>query len=291
MDRVLTLVLHAHLPYVRHPEHEQFLEENWLFEAITETYLPLLQFIEGWRREGIRAPITLTLSPTLCSMLQDSLLRERYVGHLNRLIELAEKEVHRTHWEKPYNQIAQFYFERLSGCRELYHARQMDLIGAFGELQNAGAIEIITCAATHAVLPLLSSHPSSIRAQLLVARDHYQTCFGHAPRGIWLPECAYYEGLEVFLEEAGLAWFIVDTHGVLHARPKPRYGMFAPIFTENGVAVFRRDLGLSQTGLEPGRGLSGGPTISGLLQGHWFRCGFRLCQTVFADQSARFYRH
>jgi 1,4-alpha-glucan branching enzyme len=242
MDGYLALVLHAHLPYVRHPEHAQFLEENWLFEAITETYLPLLQFIEGWRREGIRAPITLTLSPTLCSMLQDSLLRERYVGHLNRLIELAEKEVHRTHWEKPYNQIAQFYFERLSGCRELYHARQMDLIGAFRELQNAGAIEIITCAATHAVLPLLSSHPSSIRAQLLVARDHYQTCFGHAPRGIWLPECAYYEGLEVFLEEAGLAWFIVDTHGVLHARPKPRYGMFAPIFTENGVAVFGRDL-------------------------------------------------
>src|SRR5437763_10994476 len=99
MQGYLALVLHAHLPFVRHPEHERFLEENWLFEAITETYLPLLQLIEGWQREGIRASITLTLSPTLCSMLQDSLLRDRYVGYLERLIELAEKEVHRTLWE------------------------------------------------------------------------------------------------------------------------------------------------------------------------------------------------
>jgi len=32
----LALVLHAHLPFVRHPEHERFLEEDWFFEAMTE---------------------------------------------------------------------------------------------------------------------------------------------------------------------------------------------------------------------------------------------------------------
>ena len=37
----LCLVLHTHLPFVRHPEEEYFLEENWLFEAITETYIPV----------------------------------------------------------------------------------------------------------------------------------------------------------------------------------------------------------------------------------------------------------
>src|SRR5437870_5853315 len=95
----LALVLHAHLPFVRHPEHEKFLEENWLFEAITETYIPLLQMLEGWRRQEMEGPLTLTLTPTLCSMLQDSLLQDRYARHLNELIELAEKEVLRTHWE------------------------------------------------------------------------------------------------------------------------------------------------------------------------------------------------
>ena len=47
------LVLHAHLPFVRHPEHEKFLEESWLFEAVTETYIPLIQILEGWRRDGM----------------------------------------------------------------------------------------------------------------------------------------------------------------------------------------------------------------------------------------------
>src|SRR5204863_2339934 len=90
------LVLHAHLPFVRHPEHERFLEESWLFEAITETYLPLLTIMDGWHRDGMESRLTLTLSPTLCVMLRDPLLKERYARHLDSVIELAEKELHRT---------------------------------------------------------------------------------------------------------------------------------------------------------------------------------------------------
>ena len=44
------------------------------------------------------------------------------------------------------------------------------------------------------------------------------------------------------MQEANIRWFIIDTHGVLHARPRPRYGVFAPIFTPNGIAAFGRDL-------------------------------------------------
>ena len=80
----LSLVLHAHLPFVRHPEHEKFLEESWLFEAITETYIPLLQILDGWRRDGMDAPLTLSLSPTLCAMLLDPLLCERYAAASER---------------------------------------------------------------------------------------------------------------------------------------------------------------------------------------------------------------
>jgi len=92
MSGYLSIVLHAHLPFVRHPEHEKFLEESWLFEAVTETYLPLIQIIQGWRRDRLPARITLSLSPTLCSMLLDPLLRERYAKHLDGLIDLAEKK-------------------------------------------------------------------------------------------------------------------------------------------------------------------------------------------------------
>jgi 1,4-alpha-glucan branching enzyme len=78
MQGYLSLVLHAHLPFVRHPEHEKFLEENWLFEAITESYLPLLDMFEGWLRDGIERAIC--LSPTLCAMLR--VAQDRYVRHL-----------------------------------------------------------------------------------------------------------------------------------------------------------------------------------------------------------------
>src|SRR5439155_13080595 len=241
MAGYLSLVLHAHLPFVRHPDHEKFLEENWLFEAMTESYIPLIQVMDNWLRDGMKTRLTLTLTPPLCSMLLDPLLQDRYVRHLNCLIELAEKETHRTQWEAASRPLSEMYYRRFTGIRDTYFGCNRDLVGAFRKFQDLGRLEIITCAATHALLPLLANHPPSIRAQILTARDHYRGCFGRDPRGVWLPECAYAAGVETVLQEANIRWFITDTHGVLHARPRPRYGVFAPIFTPNGIAVFGRD--------------------------------------------------
>jgi 1,4-alpha-glucan branching enzyme len=241
MEGYFAMVLHAHLPFVRHPEYPKFLEENWLFEAITETYIPLLDVMEGWLADGMETRLTLSLTPTLCSMLLDPLLRERYARHLDGLIELAEKETHRTYWEKPFRPLAKMYLERFQHAKRTWEKYEGNLVAAFRKFQELGKIEIITCAATHALLPLLESHPQSVRAQVLVARDHYRTCFGVDPRGIWLPECAYVAGVEEVLKEANIRWFVTETHGVLYARPQPRYGTYAPIYTANGVAAFGRD--------------------------------------------------
>jgi 1,4-alpha-glucan branching enzyme len=241
MQGYLSIVLHAHLPFVRHPEHEKFLEESWLFEAVTETYLPVIQILEGWQRDQIEAKLTLSLSPTLCAMLLDPLLRSRYERHLNGLIDLAEKEIHRTHWDRAYRELAWMYHHKFSLARETWRHHGGNLIAAFKKFQDAGRIEIITTAATHGLLPLMSTHLPSIRAQILTARDHYAGCFGRDPRGVWLPECAYAEGVEKYLQEANIRWFILDTHGLLHSRPRARFGTFAPIFTPNGIAAFGRD--------------------------------------------------
>ena len=242
MQGYLSLVLHAHLPFVRHPEHERFLEENWLFEAITDTYVPLLRIMESWSEEGMQAPLSLTLSPTLCTMLMDPLLQSRYRRHLDDLIDLAKKELQRTLWERPVQELAFFYRERFEVVRDYYDGCQGDLIGKFRKLQDQGRLEILTCSATHAVLPLLAEHHPSLRAQILAACDHYRGCFGRDPEGIWLPECAYVEAIEPVLQEAKLRWFITETHGLLHANPPPRYGIFAPILTPTGLAFFSRDL-------------------------------------------------
>src|SRR6202011_4966323 len=87
----LALILHAHLPFVRHPEHEHFLEEDWLFEAITETYIPLLQMMQRLVNDNVRFKLTMSLTPTLCAMLRDELLRKRYIRHVDLLIDLAAR--------------------------------------------------------------------------------------------------------------------------------------------------------------------------------------------------------
>ncbi len=238
----LALILHAHLPYVCHPEHPEFLEEEWLFEAITETYLPLLRILETLHAEGAPVRLTLSLTPTLCTLLRDPLLQERYLAYLGRGIALAELELGRTGHAPQVQALARFYRERFAESRCLYENRwQRDVVGAFGRLQEAGVLEIITCAATHGFLPLMAHYPEAVRAQIFIARDHYEETFGRAPRGIWLPECGYVAGVEKTLAEADLRWFVLDSHGLLHAQPRPRSAIYAPCYTPAGPAAFARD--------------------------------------------------
>src|SRR6185436_12259643 len=169
MQGYFSLVLHAHLPFVRHPEHARFLEESWLFEAITETYIPLLQLLETWERDGLEVKLTLSLTPTLCSMLEDPLLQQRYARRLDELIELAGKEMERTVREPVFHELSMFYHGKLLLVRAFLHSRNHNLLGAFRGLQDRGRLEIMTSAATHALLPFLAQHSPSLRAQILIA--------------------------------------------------------------------------------------------------------------------------
>ncbi|MCE9611802.1 MAG: DUF1957 domain-containing protein [Chthoniobacter sp.] len=238
----LALVLHAHLPYVRHPEYDEFLEEDWLFEAITETYIPLLQMLDGLVRDEVGFCLTMTMTPTVCSMLRDPLLQERCVRYIERTILLAEKEIERTRQDARLNELAHFYRDRAITCREVFVEQwKCDLVAAFGAMQERGVLEIITCAATHGFLPLMEQFPQAVRAQVLIGCDHYRECFGRDPAGIWLPECAYVNGIEKVLQEANLRWFIIDAHGLMFGNPRPHFAVYAPCFTPGGVAAFGRD--------------------------------------------------
>ncbi len=239
----LCLVLHAHLPYVRHPEHELFLEEDWLYESITETYVPLLVALERLTLEGVPYNLTVSLSPSLVAMLRDPLLQDRYVRHIERLIELSEKEVARTEREPSFNRLAHMYLNGFLTAREYFVDRcGKDLTKAFNDLQEQGGVELIPCAGTHGYLPLMTVVPEAVRAQVTVAVQQHERCFGRAPRGIWLPECGYEPGIDRHLTEAGLRFFFTDSHGVLHATPRPRYGVFSPIVCPSGAAAFGRDI-------------------------------------------------
>ncbi len=231
----LALVLHAHLPYVR-SANKGSLEEDWFFQALMECYLPLLNVLETSTKKKEQNPkLTISLSPTLLSLLDDQDLKKRFPEWIE-----IRLEVLRTN-SKAQNPAGESLEIHIQNQLNNWQKCNGDLINRFDRLEKTNVIDLLTCAATHGYLPLLRENPETIIGQLKTAiREHYRF-FGKKPKGIWLPECAYYEGLDKLMSECELRYSVLDGHGLLHAHPRPRYGVYAPICTKNGVAFFARD--------------------------------------------------
>lgn len=256
----LAIILHAHLPFVRHIEHDDSLEENWLYEAITDTYIPVLAVLEDLLDEGIDFRLTFTVSPTLASMLVDPFLQSRCIARLEKLAELARREMRRTRFHPSLNVLARMYHKRLVGTLDAFANRYgRNLVQRFARLQEAGKVEILACAATHGYLPLLGVNGSAARAQIGVGIHNYRQMFGRIPRGFWLPECGYYTGVEDLLKEQGIRYTILETHGLTHAETRPKYGVYAPIYCPSGVAFFGRDPASSRQVWSAREGYPGDP--------------------------------
>ncbi|MDQ7786173.1 MAG: DUF1957 domain-containing protein [Thermodesulfovibrionales bacterium] len=238
----LCIVLHAHLPYIRHPEHDNFLEETWLFEAITETYIPLLDMFERLIHDSVDFRITISLSPTLVEMFHDPLLQQRYRHYLGKMIAFTEQELSRIKGDVHFEPVVTMYHERFRRILHLYEdVYKRDLVSAFENMSGTGKVELITTTATHAFLPVLSHCPQAVRAQILIGAEQHREKFCGKLRGMWLPECGYIPGFDALLTEAGINYFFVDTHGILHGEPTPRFGASLPVRCPSGAVAFGRD--------------------------------------------------
>lgn len=228
----LSFVLHSHIPFVREAgvwPHG----EVWLFEAMAECYIPVLDCLFRLHEEHLPVHLTLSVTPVLLEQLADPLLQSHFEGYLTDQLSRAESD--RQFFERsgrPNMQaLAQRHTAFYRGIRRLYAGRLGgSLVGALARLEDAGVIEIATSAATHAYLPLLS-RDASIRLQLETARHTHRRHFGHFPTTIWLPECAYRPavtrrgggqrpGLEALLEPLGLSLFFAETFMVTGGRPE-----------------------------------------------------------------------
>jgi 1,4-alpha-glucan branching enzyme len=227
-----TLVLHSHLPYViAHGRWPHGMD--WLNEASAETYIPILDALNDLVEEGISPKFTLGISPVLCEQLADDNFKNEFNFYLKTKIEAAEKDIQEFSRHNRQNLLNlaymwRDYFRRIE--REFEEKYHRDIIAGFKKLQDEGHIEVMTCAATHGYLPLLSQD-TSVQAQVKIAVENYEKHFGKKPTGIWLPECAYRprykwippvetslgkegytrKGMEEFLSENGIDYFIVDT--------------------------------------------------------------------------------
>jgi len=228
-----TLVLHSHLPYVL--SHGRWPHgTDWLNEATAETYIPLLNVFNRLIREGMSPKATIGLTPVLTEMLAHPSFKDEFSSYLGQKIEATENDI------KEFEDLGQSPMARLARMwegfykdieRDFNEVYGQNLVKAFRDLQDGGHIEIITCAATHGYLPLLSQD-TSIHVQIRQALAGYERHYGRRPRGIWLPECAYRpgyrwappidtgkkvepyprKGIEEFLSENHIEYFFIDSH-------------------------------------------------------------------------------
>src|SRR6266566_559280 len=229
MDFVLTL--HGHLPYVLH--HGRWPHGSvWLCEAAFDSYLPLIEALQGLERDKVASPITLGITPVLANQLAHPSFVSEFEAYMARRLEgAAGAPAHlAASGDAALVPIARFWHDRLTRLLTLFRSLDGDLIGALRGFEDRGRIELISSAATHGFLPLLS-RDESIRLQLAVGVAEHKRLFGRTPTGCWLPECAYRPGgpwnppgvppalrqmyrpgTDEHLAAAGYRYFFVDTH-------------------------------------------------------------------------------
>ncbi len=241
----IAFILHAHLPFIYHPEYREPLEEDWLHEAVRETYLPLLHVFRNLISSGVNFRITVSFSGSLISMLTNDLLKERIYNKLKKSLKLAEMELERTKKESPeFFPAAQMYYNLFSDNLKLFEELNGDILKGYKMLAESGYIELMSANATHAFSPLIAIDRAgeiAIKNQIEIAVRTFQDYFGWTPKGMWLPECAYARNIDKFLLENGIKYTILEYHGILYGEPYPVYGTFMPYETPEGLVVFGRD--------------------------------------------------
>jgi 1,4-alpha-glucan branching enzyme len=218
-DGELALVLHTHMPYVEGFGTWPFGEE-WLFEAIATSYLPVLDVLETG------APITLSLTPVLCDQLQAPGVGERFTTFLrgvrrasHRLDAGAARAAGDGAVADEIERAAEQYDEALARFERL----DGDLLSALAPYAAW------TSAATHAVLPLLATD-AGVRVQVRSGIESHRRRTGGWDGGFWLPECAHDPRLDALLADEGVRATCVDLSNVV-ADPRQ------PLCSPAGIAL------------------------------------------------------
>ncbi len=265
-------ILHSHIPYVlKHGEWPH--GEYWLYEAVAETYIPLLQMLERFKEKNTKPKITIGLTPVLIEQLKTDYFKEKFNQYLEFKIELLQKD--KKEFEKKnqsdYSALALFWEKFYTDIQHLFNfTYDKDIINRFKYFQDRGYIEILTSAATHGYLPLLA-YDNNVRAQIKTGIDTYVRYFGRKPKGIWMPECAYRpkglwknpitgeefvrKGVDEILVEEGIEYTFIDSPNLENASLFNQYGEnsanplefkysktpYIPYKLESGLTLFVRD--------------------------------------------------
>ncbi|MFH0974450.1 MAG: 1,4-alpha-glucan branching protein domain-containing protein [Spirochaetota bacterium] len=253
----VVLALHAHLPYIRIPDRKFPLQELWLFQAITETYIPLLQCFNELIEEKISFNITISLSPTLISMLSDEYYKRKYHQYLGMMLELLRKKSANSNGEEKSSLLS--LLNNLQSVSNYYIEIKEDILRELRKLSESGHINLITTSATHALLPLFRFSEDFIGSQIGIGQAVFEKAFGFVPEGFWLPEMGYCANLDKMLGRFNIKYTFLEAHSVYLTKGSPSYGNFYPSITESGLKIFPRELHLSNVIWSAKSGYPGDP--------------------------------
>lgn len=235
MKGILQLVLHAHLPYIKHPDYKYFFEETWLFEAITEVYLPLLRIFYKLDNNDINFKITVSFSPPLIEMLRDKNLMNKYVLYLDDLIKIAEYESKNSENLKE-RELSSFYLSNLKELKILFSDKiSHNILQGFKEFQKKGNIQMITCNGTHNYMPVFKDKSLFINSSLKISKHIYNNIFDKELIGIWLAEMGYFEGLDKYLIDNNIKFTYLNFNSI----NSDNY--YKPLKTKNNFIFYVRD--------------------------------------------------
>jgi 1,4-alpha-glucan branching enzyme len=273
---IFSLMLHGHIPYCRKSGVWPAGEE-WLFEAMNETYLPLLSVLRQFVFDHIRPRLMIGIVPVLAEQLADDYMKDRFAQYMQDKIGRASKDVERYRENEDRRQVAEYWLNRFQNH---YHHYQnvfyRDILGTLKWLQDEGVVELVASAATHGFLPLME-RDSSIFAQVRIGIETYRKYFGRSPRGFWVPECAYRpeqfspkenrvrKGIDQWLAGEGIEYFFVENIGLTRAGfVENQHGEPAPTTDRgyrlaSGVAVFGRNEATGKQVWSPVAGYPGDP--------------------------------
>lgn len=276
MPGVFALMLHSHIPYCRKSGVWPAGEE-WLFEAMNETYIPLLIALRALHLDGIKPRVMVGLVPVLMEQLADGYMKDRFCSYMEDKIARARSDIRRFRSDRAREAVAGYWLELFEANYQAYTTDfYRDILGTLKWLQDQRAIEVLTSAATHAFLPLLE-RDSAVFAQVRLGIETYKQYFGRPPRGFWLPECAYRpsewssreqrmrQGLDEWLGREGIAYFFVEHVGIQRAsfvenrHQEQAATTYRGYRLPSGIAVFGRNQATGKQVWSPDQGYPGDP--------------------------------
>lgn len=242
-DKKIVLVLNASSEYIKHTgeDAKKYVSVmNRFFEAMNETYLPLLDMFERLEAGNVPFKVALVLSPSVCALLDDSEIQSQYEKWIERRIEFGKRELEKYSSSPEMSGNVARCLEKNEKSKSLHEKYKGKILRKFLDFHKKGFVELVATCGTDIFLPHYNDMPEVINAQIETGLFAYKAFFGEMPEGFWLPELGYYPECEKYIRSFKFNYTVLDSRSFLFSDNEPEKGIFSPARFENSLAVFSK---------------------------------------------------